>query len=92
MREGGLIVSETASAKAAVTQALAVPEPRFPQVAGKLSGAEADVLAYLAFPAEHWRSISLRPHGYSAEAWAQAGRQPQSYRGKSYASTIGIAV
>ena len=46
------------SAKAAVTQALAVLEPRFPQVAEKLRTAEADVLAYLAFPAEHWRSIS----------------------------------
>jgi transposase-like protein len=46
------------SAKAAMTQALAVLEPRFPQVAEKLRTAETDVLAYLAFPAEHWRSIS----------------------------------
>ncbi len=41
-----------------MTQALAVLEPRFPQVAEKLRTAETDVLAYLAFPAEHWRSIS----------------------------------
>lgn len=33
-------------------------EPRFPGVAAKLSAAESDVLAYLDFPVEHWRSIS----------------------------------
>jgi transposase-like protein len=31
--------------------------PRFPRVAALLDAAEADVLAYLAFPAEHWRQI-----------------------------------
>jgi len=31
--------------------------PRFPRVATLLDAAEADVLAYLAFPAEHWRQI-----------------------------------
>lgn len=31
--------------------------PRFPRVADLLDEAEADVLAYLAFPAEHWRQI-----------------------------------
>ena len=31
--------------------------PRFPRVAALLDAAEADVLAYLAFPAEHWRKI-----------------------------------
>src|SRR5712691_5792796 len=30
---------------------------RFPRVAQLLDEAEADVLAYLAFPAEHWRQI-----------------------------------
>ena len=29
--------------------------PRFPQLAALLDDAEADVLAYLAFPPEHWR-------------------------------------
>ena len=33
-------------------------EPTFPRVAALLRAAEADVLAYLAFPSEHWRSIS----------------------------------
>ena len=45
-------------AKAAVDHALAVLEPRYPKVAELLRTAEADVLAYLAFPEEHWRSIS----------------------------------
>jgi transposase-like protein len=31
--------------------------PRFPRLAALLEGAEADVLAYLTFPAEHWRQI-----------------------------------
>jgi transposase-like protein len=35
-----------------------VLEPSFPRVAALLREAEADVLAYLAFPIEHWRSIS----------------------------------
>jgi putative transposase len=30
---------------------------RHPKLANRLDGAEADVLAYLAFPAEHWRRI-----------------------------------
>jgi putative transposase len=46
------------TAKDAVAHALAVLEPRFPGVAAKLSAAETDVLAYLAFPVDHWRSIS----------------------------------
>ena len=33
-------------------------QPTFPRVAALLREAEADVLAYLAFPIEHWRSIS----------------------------------
>jgi transposase-like protein len=31
--------------------------PRFPRLAALLDEAEADVLAYLAFPAEHWRQL-----------------------------------
>jgi putative transposase len=31
--------------------------PRFPRLADLLAEAEADVLAYLAFPREHWRQI-----------------------------------
>ena len=31
--------------------------PRFPRLAELLDAAEADVLAYLAFPSEHWRQI-----------------------------------
>jgi len=45
-------------AKTAVDHALSVLEPRYPKVAELLRCAEADVLAYLAFPEEHWRSIS----------------------------------
>jgi hypothetical protein len=37
---------------------LRVLDPTFPRVAALLRDAEADVLAYLAFPVEHWRSIS----------------------------------
>jgi putative transposase len=44
--------------RAAVGHALQVLEPRFPQVAARLREAEADLLAYLGFPLEHWRSIS----------------------------------
>jgi transposase-like protein len=43
----------------AVAHALAVLEPNFPSVAAKLRAAEADVLAYLTFPVDHWKSISL---------------------------------
>jgi transposase-like protein len=46
------------TARAAVEHALRVLEPTFPRVAALLRDAEADVLAYLAFPVEHWRSIS----------------------------------
>jgi putative transposase len=42
----------------AVAHALAVLEPNFPSVAAKLRAAEADVLAYLTFPVDHWKSIS----------------------------------
>jgi len=42
----------------AVNHAISVLEPRFPAVAAKLRAAEADVLAYLDFPVDHWRSIS----------------------------------
>jgi putative transposase len=31
--------------------------PRYPKLAALLEAAEADVLAYLAFPTEHWRQI-----------------------------------
>jgi transposase-like protein len=46
------------TARAAIEHALRVLEPTFPRVAALLRDAEADVLAYLAFPVEHWRSIS----------------------------------
>jgi putative transposase len=46
------------TARDAVHHALSVLEPRFPTVAAKLRAAEADVLAYLDFPVDHWRSIS----------------------------------
>jgi putative transposase len=42
----------------AVAHALAVLEPNFPSVAAKLRAAETDVLAYLTFPVDHWKSIS----------------------------------
>jgi len=46
------------TARDAVNHALNVLEPRFPAVAAKLRAAEADVLAYLDFPVDHWRSLS----------------------------------
>ena len=46
------------TARDAVNHALSVLEPRFPTVAAKLRAAEHDVLAYLDFPVDHWRSIS----------------------------------
>lgn len=46
------------TARDAVNHALSVLEPRFPTVAAKLRAAENDVLAYLDFPVDHWRSIS----------------------------------
>ena len=36
---------------------VAQPAARFPQLAGLLDEAEADVLAYPTFPAAHWRQI-----------------------------------
>ena len=54
-----IFIQPTAEAtKAAVEHALGVLEPRYPKVASMLREAELDLLAYLAFPSEHWRSIS----------------------------------
>jgi len=53
-----IFLQSTLTAKDAVEQALTVLELRFPGVANKLRDAEADVLAYLDFPVDHWRSIS----------------------------------
>ena len=46
------------TAHEAVSHALQLLEPRFSKAAELLRKAEADVLAYMAFPADHWRSIS----------------------------------
>lgn len=46
------------SAREAVSRALELFEPRFPKVAELLRSAENDVLAYMSFPVDHWRSIS----------------------------------
>jgi transposase-like protein len=46
------------TAHEAVGHALQLLEPRFSKAAELLRSAEADVLAYMAFPADHWRSIS----------------------------------
>jgi putative transposase len=46
------------TARSAVNHALDILEPAHPKVAELLRGAEDDLLAYLAFPAEHWRTIS----------------------------------
>jgi transposase-like protein len=46
------------TARAAVEHALRVLEPPFPRVAALLRQAEPDLLAYLVFPVDHWRSIS----------------------------------
>lgn len=46
------------SAREAVSRALELFEPRFPKVAELLRSAENDVLAYMNFPLDHWRSIS----------------------------------
>ena len=46
------------ASRAAVEHALNVLEPRYPTVAQLLRDAENDLLAYLGFPAEPWRTIS----------------------------------
>jgi len=45
------------AASQAISQALELLEPRYPKVAKLLRDAEQDILSYLAFPPEHWRSI-----------------------------------
>ncbi|MHB1941375.1 MAG: IS256 family transposase [Candidatus Dormibacteria bacterium] len=45
------------AASQAISQALELLEPRHPRVAKLLRDAESDILSYLAFPPEHWRSI-----------------------------------
>ena len=45
------------AASQAISQALELLQPRYPRVAKLLRDAEADILSYLAFPSEHWRSI-----------------------------------
>jgi hypothetical protein len=46
------------AAREAVNHALHLYEPRFAKVAEQLRAAESDVLAYMTFPADHWKSIS----------------------------------
>jgi putative transposase len=46
------------AAHEAVSHALQLLEPRFAKAATLLRSAEADVLAYMSFPSDHWRSIS----------------------------------
>jgi putative transposase len=46
------------AAHEAVSHPLQLLEPRFAKAATLLREAEADVLAYMAFPVDHWRSIS----------------------------------
>ena len=46
------------TAREAASHAIQLLEPRFTKAAELLRSAEADVLAYMSFPAEHWRSIS----------------------------------
>lgn len=46
--------------------------PRFPRVAALLDAAEADVLAYLAFPAEHWRQDLVQQSAGTLESRGQA--------------------
>ena len=45
------------AASQAISQALELLEPRHPRVAKLLRDAESDILSYLTFPPEHWRSI-----------------------------------
>jgi len=45
------------AASQAISQALELLQPRYPRVAKLLRDAEADILSYLAFPSERWRSI-----------------------------------
>jgi transposase-like protein len=45
------------AASQAISQALDLLESRYPKVARLLRDAEADILSYLTFPSEHWRSI-----------------------------------
>jgi transposase-like protein len=45
------------AASQAISQALKLLEPRYPKVARLLRDAEQDILSYLTFPSEHWRSI-----------------------------------
>ena len=44
-------------ASQAISQALKLLEPRYPKVAKLLRDAEQDILSFLTFPNEHWRSI-----------------------------------
>ena len=48
---------DPAAARAAWRQTADGFRPRFPKLAQLLDGAEDEVLAYLAFPREHWRQI-----------------------------------
>lgn len=45
-------------ARSAVARAIELLEPKHPKVASLLRNAEDDVLAYMAFPQQHWSAIS----------------------------------
>ena len=45
------------AASQAISQALEMLEHRYPKVAKLLRDAESDILSYLVFPSDHWRSI-----------------------------------
>ena len=49
--------SDGAQACQPLADAIAQLEPRLPKIAALLEGAEDDVLAFYAFPAEHWPKL-----------------------------------
>ena len=48
---------DAASARSQLTRVSEGLRPRFPRAAALLEEAEEDVLAYMAFPQEHWRQL-----------------------------------
>jgi putative transposase len=49
--------TDLAGARDKLSEAVATLEGTLPKVAGVLEGAEDDILAFYAFPADHWRKI-----------------------------------
>jgi putative transposase len=79
-----------AAARDKLSGACAMVEGTLPKVAGMLKGAEDDILAFYAFPADHWRKLRAPTH-LSASTARSAGAPTSSGSPPTTAALIRLA-